>query len=325
MLRCIKILAGITILFFIVLIFFSFYFSAPSHDSSKEIFIVPIKNDKFNYLKALNQQGYVKNKNAFTWLVGVFFKDIAPESGGYRVRKNMNAFQLLKVLSEKPELKWVSINYCQRKEEIGDNLAKILKWENNKLKAWNTYLYNNDPDYTEGVYYPDTYLIPIDESVEETAKRFIGRFNEKFNPLADKFLISNIKWTTALKIASLIERESGSLTDKNIISAVIWNRLEEGMPLQIDATMQYTRGKQTNGLWWGGVDLSEKQSSSPYNTYIYKGLPPTPICSPTIESIKAVLEPSSTDCLYYLHDKNGLIHCAEEYSEHLDNIEYYLK
>jgi UPF0755 protein len=323
--RRMKILGGVTILFFIALAIFGFYFSAKGNSKTTEIFIVPMKNDNFNYIKALDRQGYVKNKKAFTWLVNVFFVDLKPESGGYRVRKNMNALQLLKILTKEPELKWISINYCQRKEEIGDNLAKILGWESNKLKAWNSYLYNNDLNYTEGVYYPDTYLIPVDEPFEETAKRFIGRFNQQFNPLTNKFLNSNIKWTTALKIASLIERESGSLTDKNIISAVIWNRLEKGMPLQIDATMQYTRGKQANGLWWGGVDLSEKQSGSLYNTYIYKGLPPTPICSPGIESIRAVLEPANTNCLYYLHDNSGLIHCAEDYSEHLDNIEYYLK
>ena len=96
------------------------------------------------------------------------------------------------------------------------------------------------------------------------------------------------------------------------------------MPLQIDATMQYTLGKKANGSWWGGIDLTEKQSDSPYNSYLYKGLPPTPICNPNIDAIEAALNPEETDCLFYLHDGNKQIHCAKTYKEHLANIEKYL-
>jgi UPF0755 protein len=164
----------------------------------------------------------------------------------------------------------------------------------------------------------------VDEAPEAVAKRFVDHFNEKFAPLADAYVAKNIKWTTGLKIASLIGRESGGAGDMKLISGIIWNRLNQGMPLQIDATMQYTHGKRPDGTWWGPVDLKEKQSDSPYNSYVYKGLPPAPICSPTIEVIEAALNPEDTDCLFYLHDRTRQIHCAATYAVHKANIEKYL-
>ena len=89
--------------------------------------------------------------------------------------------------------------------------------------------------------------------------------------------------------------------------------------------MQYTRGKKPDGSWWGSIDLAQENLDSPYNTYLYKGLPPTPICSPSMTSIETVLNPEQTDCLYYLHDKNREIHCAKTYAQHKQNILLYLQ
>ena len=165
--------------------------------------------------------------------------------------------------------------------------------------------------------------MPRDETAEVTAQRFVDRFNEKIAPLLDKFLAENMLWTTGVKIASLIAREAAGPEDAKIISGVIWNRLDQGIRLQIDATMQYTRG-MIDGRWWGNIDLAEKQKDSPYNTYLYKGLPPTAICSPAIEYIRAALEPAETECLFYLHDHDGQIHCAKTFEEHKENIQTYL-
>ena len=145
-----------------------------------------------------------------------------------------------------------------------------------------------------------------------------------FAPLSGKFMEKNIKWTTGLKIASLIAREAAGPQDMKIISGIIWNRLDTGMRLQIDATMQYTLGKNADGSWWGNIDLTEKQKDSPYNSYLHEGLPPTPICSPNIDAIGAVIDPTETECLFYLHDANGNIHCAKSYAQHLANIKKYL-
>ena len=94
------------------------------------------------------------------------------------------------------------------------------------------------------------------------------------------------------------------------------------MKLQIDASIQYALGKEDN--WWHKITLADYKTDSPYNTYLIPRLPPTPICSPSLASIKAIAKPQETDCLYYLHDANKQIHCAKTYEGHRENIEKYL-
>jgi UPF0755 protein len=133
-----------------------------------------------------------------------------------------------------------------------------------------------------------------------------------------------VKWTTAIKIASLVQREAAGESDMPLIAGIIWNRLLQGMPLAIDATIQYAKGG-TDDDYWTPLVKGDTKMDSLYNTYLHKGLPPTPIANPGLPAILAVLNPAKTDCLYYLHDSSGTIHCAATYAEHQKNIEKYLK
>ena len=300
------------------------FFGPAGPEKQIEVFVVPQSRTDFDATWQLAEQKLIKNPKAFKFLMNIFFKDKYIESGGYRLTQSMNAWQVIKKITGKQDLFWVTISFCPRKEQVGEKLANILKWKRGQLDVWNSLYENNKPEYFEGVYYPDTYLIPADESEIQVAERFINHFNEKFAPYADEFIAENIKWTTGLKIASLIAREAAGVSDMKLISGIIWNRLDKDMPLQIDATMQYTLGKNANGKWWGSIDLTQKKSDSPYNSYLTKGLPPTPICSPNIDVIEAALNPEETDCLFYLHDVYKEIHCAKTYREHLANIDKYL-
>lgn len=310
----------------LTLFFFTWQLFGPAGGSKEiEIFVIPQNQEDFKVTQALGEQKLIKNTTAFQFLLTTFVSGKEIKSGGYGLSQGMNAWQVYKKLIGKPDLVWVTISFCPRKEQVGEKLAEALGWSQDELEKWNTVYTNTKPEYFEGVYYPDTYLIPVDEPGDLIAQRFIARFNEKFAPLADQFVAKNIKWTTGLKIASLIAREAGGVSDMKLISGIIWNRLDKNMALQIDATMQYTLGINDEGSWWGTIDLAEKQKDSFYNTYLYKGLPPTPICSPNMDAIKAALNPEETDCLYYLHDKDKQIHCAKIYEEHKENIQMYLK
>jgi UPF0755 protein len=132
-----------------------------------------------------------------------------------------------------------------------------------------------------------------------------------------------INQDTAIKIASIIQREAGGKSDMKLISGIIWNRLWKGMKLQMDATLQYAKGSEENG-WWGQVDSEDKYIDSPYNTYAEEGLPPSAIANPGLAAIDAAYNPQKTSCLFYLHDKNRQIHCAKTYEEHKRNIKKYL-
>jgi UPF0755 protein len=107
-----------------------------------------------------------------------------------------------------------------------------------------------------------------------------------------------------------------------LISGIIWNRIFKGMKLQMDATLQYAKGNEEEG-WWKEVNPEDKKIDSSYNTYLHVGLPPAPIANPGIAAIDAAYNPEKTECLFYLHDKKGKIHCSRTYEEHKKNIAIY--
>lgn len=264
--------------------------------------------------------GFIRNAWAFEFVRKG--KDIEP--GGYRISKAMNVREIVRILTRAPSLVWITIPEGLRKEEIAAILARRLRWSEEVWDKWVSTYTAMEYDYVEGVYFPDTYLIPIDEKPLNVAERLRKNFEEKFAPFAEEALRQNIRWVTVVRIASLLEREAAGAHDMPLIAGIIWNRLLKDMRLEIDATLQYARGDTGNG-WWAPITPADKQIDSPFNTYKRKGLPPHPIANPGLDAIKAVLYPEETDCLFYLHDRLKRIHCAAAYTGHLQNIEQYLR
>lgn len=239
------------------------------------------------------------------------------EPGAYMLSHRMTLMGIANTLMYHPYQKWIVLVPGLRVEQVAARLAKKFDWDEEKTKE---FLGNAK----EGYMFPDTYLLNVDYKGEETASRLISNFNEKFDAKLQKDLLSqNVRNDTAIKIASLIERESGSDEDKPLIAGIIWNRLNKEMKLEIDATIQYALGAPED--WWPSVSPKDLKIDSPYNTYLHKGLPPGPIASPSLASIKAAVYPAETECFYYLHDHNRQIHCAKTYQEHLENIKTYLQ
>jgi UPF0755 protein len=319
------IIGGIITGILVPLFAFSLYsVSAPESKAEEGLFVIS-RTNKDDTAERLIKGGYVRH----SWSIPVArfmalrFGEIEP--GGYKISKSMNARELITLLTSEPQLKWITIPEGLRKEEIGERLSKELHWDNDELEKWTTTYTAMEFDYREGVYFPDTYLIPVDENGLATAKRMIIRFNERFAGYPEKFSQQDVKWTTALKIASIIQREAAGKEDMPLIAGVIWNRLLNDQPLEIDATVQYARGKTDSG-WWAPIKPADiKDIDSPYNTYKNEGLPPTPISNPGIDAIDAVLNPEETDCFYYLHDPDRQIHCSITFEEHEANIEKYLR
>ncbi len=289
--------------------------------TSKEFVITP--NDSMNDIAGrLKDSGLIKNEWAFrlAYLRAAAGTGVRP--GGYEIAPSMDVWTVASTLAQTPYLAWVVIPPGLRKEQIGDLLAKTLSWTESEKQEWNSVATNPSPNYAEGVYYPDTYLIPSDQTPVQVAARLRERFSEAFTPYAEEAAKQNIKWTTVLTIASLIEREAAG-PDMELISGIIWNRLEKNMALQIDASLQYVKGNEGN--WWPIVKSEDKYLDSPFNTYQHTGLPPHPISNPPLAAIEAALNPSVTKCLYYLHDNHGLIHCSPNYAGQLANVNKYLK
>ncbi|OHB14780.1 MAG: hypothetical protein A2431_00390 [Candidatus Zambryskibacteria bacterium RIFOXYC1_FULL_39_10] len=298
------------------------FFQSARSGMETERFVVPINSDQ-SIASTLEEQDFIKTSIGFS--IANLLRGVGTvESGGYKISKSMTAWQIAGVLAKEPYMKWVVIPEGLRKEEIAGLLTQTLGWSDEEKNKWiNTYTVM-DFDHTEGVYFPDTYLIPVDEAPLDVAKRLRAKFEEKFAPYAKETVTENIKWTTLLKVASIVQREANGKEDMPLVSGIIWNRLLKNMKLEVDATLQYARGDTKDG-WWAPITIAEKQIDSPYNTYKNTGLPPHPISNPGLSAIEAALHPTKTTCLYYLHDSSGEIHCSENYEGHKDNIEKYLK
>lgn len=170
----------------------------------------------------------------------------------------------------------------------------------------------------EGYLFPDTYHFYPNNTAEEILSVIRKNFDEKFRTLAMDVTLSKRKPADIVTMASIIEREASNLTDRAIISGILWKRLDEEMPLQVDATIVYLTGS-------GYVSLEDLKIDSPYNTYRNKGLPPGPISNPGISALRAAAQPVKTQYYYYLSDLKGVMHYAATFEGHQVNREKYLR
>jgi UPF0755 protein len=134
-----------------------------------------------------------------------------------------------------------------------------------------------------------------------------------------------------LILSSIVEREVRLEKDRPVVAGILIKRWRSDWPLQADATIQYLkadlncRNRGVNCDWWEPVSGADLDIDSPYNSYLYRGLVPGPICNPGLASIQAVSNPQDTDYWFYLSDYSGEVHYARTNEEHSENIERYLR
>ncbi len=172
----------------------------------------------------------------------------------------------------------------------------------------------------EGYIFPETYFFDKDVTAEYLTNYLITESDKKLQ----KILGTKDTTTTAVKnkiiIASLLESEGRTKEERHMIAGIINNRIVKDMPLQLDATITYLTGRDSSE-----ITLKDLKINSPYNTYLYKGLPEGPISNPGEESLFAAMNPTTNSFLYYLHAPDGEIYYAKTYTEHLKNKNKYLK
>lgn len=177
----------------------------------------------------------------------------------------------------------------------------------------------------EGTLFPETYFIPNTFTDEELLALLTDTYSEKLAPLREKIDEHTLTEEEIIILASIIEREANTLESKRMVAGIFLNRLEIGMALQADATIEYAMDVPLNELKEGQLAEELRKIDSPYNTYLYPGLPPTPIGNPGLESIAAVLDPTVSNYMYYLTGTDGEFYYATTYDQHLNNIERYLR
>lgn len=169
----------------------------------------------------------------------------------------------------------------------------------------------------EGFLYPETYSFETDYTAQDVVEAMLKQFMAEVESLDIK--ASEYEFYEALTLASIVEKESLGVDDRPYVASVFANRLEINMLLQSDATVNYALGKSERR-----PSYSDIKTDSPYNTYKYAGLPPTPINSPRLASIAASLDPVDSDYLYFIHEEDGTPHFGETLKEHNRNVCKYL-
>ena len=215
-----------------------------------------------------------------------------------------------------------------RKEQVANAFGMALGWDSAEKQSFLALASTSDPALTEGMFVPDTYALENTTETPDVEKLLADKFQTTILSRYGTSTAAAVPLDEALTIASLIERETSDPEEMRTISGIIWNRMFNGMNLQIDASVQYAKAdansaKSKNPTWWPQLTSNDKYIKSPYNTYANEGLPPTPISNPSIAAVIAALNPVQTDCLFYFHDKNGGFHCSATYAEHVALLKKY--
>ncbi|OGZ68654.1 MAG: hypothetical protein A3D44_04030 [Candidatus Staskawiczbacteria bacterium RIFCSPHIGHO2_02_FULL_42_22] len=173
----------------------------------------------------------------------------------------------------------------------------------------------------EGYIFPDTYQLKLEAAPEEFIKIALANFDKKLTQGLRQEIAGQGKTIFGvITMASMIEKEVQSMSDKKMVSGILWKRLEAGMPLQVDATVNYVTGKNTRS-----TTIVDTGIDSPYNTYKYSGLPKGPIGNPGIDSIIAAVYPAENPYWYYLSTKEGKTIFSKTLEEHNAAVAKYLK
>lgn len=307
-------------LIFCIFVFYILYYLFLPINIQKEIFFKIEKGQSFfEITNNLKNQNLIKSKFAFiVWgiLSGDFLKI---KNGTHKLEGNYSIFKLFNILTSAYN------TYTKVLIPEGSNIYEIDKILslNHILKEGDliTFIKTNNLNI-EGTLMSDTYLFFYDSKPEEVIAKMQTNFNNKILPL----LLKSENPTFTLILASLLEKESPFFEDKKIIAGILLKRLENNMPLQVDATICYIKDlKQNRTTPCLPLEALDFKINSPYNTYIYKGLPPAPIANPGEDSILAALNPQKSNYWYYLSDpKTKKAVFSETYNEHKKNIKIYL-
>lgn len=169
----------------------------------------------------------------------------------------------------------------------------------------------------EGYLFPATYDVIYGTSAESQINTMLNTFEKQVIPKLPQTYQNSAKLNDLIILASIVEKEARTTADRRLVAGVFYNRLAKGMKLESDVTINYVTGRTA-------TLAADLKIDSVYNSYLYKGLPPTPICNPSLDAILATANPEKNDYLFFIADKNGVVRYAKNFEEHNQNIQKYL-
>lgn len=299
---------------FIFSIMYLYFISAPSGFPVGKIFSVSQGESLENVTQNLYSLGAIRYPSVFRAHVIVMGGEKRVIAGDYLLDKKESPADLAYRLVNGKfnlNLKKLTIPEGWNIFEIGSYLDETL--ENFDKKKFLELAKNK-----EGYLFPDTYFVSPATKPGDLIDRMGKNFNKKVQDIPG-LATTTIKFSDVIIMASIIEREANTPESRRAVSSILWKRIKNFMPLQVDSAFDYVNGKNTFTL-----TLSDLKIDSPYNTYKYKGLPPGPIGNPGADSISAAINPTETDYLYFLTGRNGKMYYAKTFEEHVKNKQKYL-
>jgi UPF0755 protein len=323
----------------LIVSFFAYYSWAiyfPIGTSREEKFTIEEGDGLSQISGELKQKKLIKNQ--FLFILHVFLKGESSnlQAGEYLLNSNQSSAKIAdKIISGEVIREKLTIIEGWNLEDIAayletknisnrENFFKLVgypkKGYNDKYEYSESVLFSEEFDfikekpssYLEGYLFPDTYEIDKNLNLEDIIFRMLYNFEDKVDfSLREEIKAQDKNLFEIMIMASLLEKEVSDSEDKKIVSGILWKRLEEGMALQVDATIIYLTGKKTTR-----VSLSDTKIDSPYNTYKYRGLPPAPITNPGLDSILAAIYPEDSSFWFYLSTPQGETIFSETLEEH---------
>lgn len=305
----------VLILLFVGVFFVKQSFLPVSSDNTPIDFLITKGSSVSLIGNNLYKEGIIKNPTVFKFYVQLTNSQSKIQAGEFSLSKSLSLTQILEELKKGPKEIWITIPEGLRREEIALKFTNSLGKDDDFLNEFLSLTVGK-----EGYLFPDTYLFPKSISASAIVTKMQQTFDKKIGDVGYNELI----------MASLIERETLGDSEKPIVAGILYKRIDNDWPLQVDATLQYAKANTIcktqvkDCKYWEDVYIIDKEIYSTYNTYKNLGLPPTPISNPGLSSINASKSPEKSDYWYYIHDSKGLIHFGKSLEEHNSNIRKYL-
>ena len=280
-----------------IVFFCLFYFlilAAPANFPTGNIVKIELGNNLREVSFLLKQKQIIKSRSAFETLVIIYGGEKHLVSGDYLFENKLPVYEVARRISRgNYHLASISVTIPE-----GFNVGQIGETFASKLTNFNQESFLLKAKNLEGYLFPDTYLFLITADEQDVIQSMNENFNKKMKLIRPFILAGERNEKEIITMASILEREGKGESDWEFISGILWKRINQSLPLQVDAAP---------------------------GTYKAKGLPENPIANPGLKTIEAALRPQSSPYLYYLHDKDGLIHYAKNFAEHKRNKLKYLK
>lgn len=282
----------------------------PDNFPIDELISVPQGESLTQIGEILERQGVIRSTTGFKILMTLLGRAKSAQAGDYIFKEPKDMFSVARAIS----LGAFGLEPLRIRVPEGATVDQMSRIFGGQLERFSEVNFISQGKPMEGYLFPDTYFFLPNANESVVIQTLRQNFDAKILTIAPAIAASGQSTSTLVIMASILEREAYNTADRKLIAGVLWNRLARGMPLQVDAVFAYTLGKGTFQL-----TVKDLTTPSPYNTYTNKGLPPTPIGSPSLDSLLAAAEPTKSDYLYFLADKHGVTHFCKTYSCQLAN------